>query len=81
VNSGSARLQSSHLYSIEVRGIVNCVHLTVNLDFPVATNFLARELNSHLPHTWLLNSSSPSRNVQSQCGRVQLLHIEFLHLI
>jgi len=81
VNSGSVRIQSSYLYSIGIRGIVNCVHLTVNLDFPVATNFLARELNSHLPHTWLLTSSSLSRNVQLHRGRVQLFFVEFLHLI
>jgi hypothetical protein len=81
VNSRSARLQSSYLYSIEVRGIVNCVRRTVNLAFPVATNFVARELNSHWPHTWLLTSCSLSRNVQLHRGRVQLLHVEFHNLI
>lgn len=81
MNSRSAWLQSSSLYSIEDGGIVNCVHCTVNLAFPVAANFVARELKSHLPHTWLLTYFSLSRNVQSQCGRVQFLHVEFLHLI
>jgi len=53
VNSRSAWLQSSSLYSTEVRGIVNCVRYTVNLALPVAANFDARELKSHLPHTCL----------------------------
>ena len=81
MSSGSARLQFSYLYSIEVRGIVNCMRLTVNQDFPVAAKFVVRELNSHLPHTWLLTSSSLSRNVQLHRGRVQLFFVEFLHLI
>jgi len=38
VNSRSAWLQSSSLNNIEVRGIVNRVHCTVNLAFSVATN-------------------------------------------
>jgi len=53
VNSRSAWLRSSSLYSTEVRGIVNCVCYTVNLALPVAANFVASELKSHLPHTWL----------------------------
>jgi len=53
VNSRSSWLQSSSLYSTEVRGIVNCVRYTVNLALPVAANFDARELKSHLPHTCL----------------------------
>ena len=60
---------------------MNRVHCTVNLAFSVATNVVVRELNSHLPHTWLLTSSSLSRNVQSQSGSVQFLHVEFFHLI
>jgi len=77
----SAWLQSSSLYITEVRGIVNCMSYTVNLAFPVAANFVVRELNSHLPHTWLSTYFSLSRNVQSQYGRVQLLHVEFSRLI
>ena len=81
VNSRSVWLQSSSLYSTEVRGIVNCISHTDNLAFPVAANFVARLLNSHLPDTCLLTPSSLSRNVQSQCSRVQLLHVECLDLI
>ena len=81
VNSRSACFQSRSLYNIEFCGIVNRVHFTVNLAFSVAANVVVRELNSHLPHTWLLTSSSLSRNVQSQSGSVQFLHVEFFHLI
>ena len=81
MNGRSAWLRSSSLYSTEVRGIVNCVRYTVNLALPVAANFVARELKSHLPHTWLSTYFSLSRNVHSQSVGVQLLHVGFVHLI